>query len=569
MSGLIVRLRAILADSRGSAAASVIFTMFTALTLAAVTAAVITSLAATSAGSRQTAITLNSSVLQDQYLRSLNTGEPEPAPVCVGPFCSHIVGATDTGGLKVLTIDGGPDSTGTTEIRTFRPVTETMITGYDSLGRPIWSSPQDKTPHRFNSLTAAASHTCAIDRTGTAWCWGANNHGQLGDGTTTDRSAPVQVKTAAKFTSLAAGGADTTCGLATDGHAWCWGANTDGQVGTGPAEMGKDVLEPAAVSDGHAFASLHLGPKSACGIDTDKKTWCWGANPGNGTPDPSPQPVEVAGSHQFTALSMDATTTCATDTESKGWCWASTATGRTGVDPAPAPGIPTEITGGRTYKLIQVAPQTDPATTSFACAIDTVSDAWCWGENAHGQLGDGSTTASLVPVKVAGGHKLGSLALTAGSVCALDDTSHLMCWGENTHGQLGDGTTTDAKSPAAVDPGQTYGKVTANSAGTLCGITSSALRCWGQNADGAVTPGGPADIKIPTTLTGVSGATAATLGDGFTCTLAARSTAFCWGGNDHGQAGLGAPSPTAGPGIGVRHDTAPAPFHGFVKGGLL
>lgn len=566
---IIMRLRELLASNRGSAAASVIFTMFTALTLTAVTASVITSLAATSAGSSQTAISSNSIILQDQYLQSLNTGSPQPQPVCVGPFCSQIIGVTDAGGLKILTIDGGKDGTGTTETHTFRPVTETMITGFDSLGRPIWSSPQDKTPFRFSNLASAASHSCAIDQTQTAWCWGANNHGQLGDGTTTDRTAPVKVQTPAKFTSLAAGGADTTCGLATDAKAWCWGANPDGQLGTGAANVGKDATSPSAVNGDHTFTSLHMGPRSACGIDTDKKTWCWGANPGNSTPDPSPLPVEVAGSHQFTAISTDSVTTCATDTDGKGWCWAAAATGRTGMDPAPAPGTPAEITGGRTYKRIQVAPQTDPAKTSGICAIDTSSEAWCWGDNAHGQLGDGSTTPSLVPVKVAGSHKLSALALTTGSACALDDTFHLLCWGDNTHGQLGDGSTTDAKIPVAVDGSQTYRSVAAHSSGTLCGVTATALRCWGSNTTKSAAPGGPADVTAPTTVTGISGAAAVSLGNGFACTTAARSVVFCWGKNDQGQAGSGATSPTADPGNGIRHDTITTAFRGFVKGGLL
>lgn len=561
------RLLPLLLAERGSAAASVVFTMFTALTLTAVTAAVVASISITTATANQTSANTATLVLQEKYLGSLAEGTASPGETCTGPFCAQVIGSSDSGGVRLVTF-GSAGAPGTTEERTLRPVSGTMITGFDQRGRPVWTDRNDLTPHRFEALAASANHSCAIDAVKAVWCWGANNHGQLGDGTTTESSRPVKTQASALFSRLTSGGINTSCGLTEGGKALCWGENQHGQLGTGAPEVGEDATTPVEPLGGHTFSSLAQSSTTTCGIDDAKKTWCWGANPGNETPDMAPEPVEVAGGHEFTSISLGASTACGIDSAGKAWCWSATAAGRTGVDPAPPAGTPVEVAGGRTYTGLSISQQADPAAPVVACALDTSAATWCWGHNADGQLGDGTTTESLIPVQVAGGHRFSSLAITASSSCGITDASLLWCWGQNTSGQVGNNDTAAAKEPVAIDPATTFKSVIAGQGPFLCALTSTGeTKCWGSNAEGQVSPGSVDDVRVPTAVPGLGVATSVAAGGNHVCSVDNRSGVACWGRNVEGQSGSGAASPSAAPGFGVRKELALSTLRGFVKGG--
>lgn len=561
------RLLSLLMAERGSAAASVVFTLFTALTLTAVTAAVVASMSITTATANQTSANTATLVLQERYLASLAEGTAVPGEACTGPFCAQVIGSSDSGGIRLVTF-GNAGTPGTTEERTLRPVSGTMITGFDQLGRPVWTDRSDLTPHRFEALAASSNHSCAIDAAKAVWCWGANNHGQLGDGTTTDNSAPVKSQTPALVTRLVSGGVNTSCGLTDSGKALCWGENQYGQLGTGASEVGKDATTPVEPLGGHAFSSLAQSSTTTCGIDDAKKTWCWGANPGNGTSDSSATPVEVEGGHEFISVALGASTACGIDAGGKAWCWSATASGRTGTDPAPAPGTPVEVSGGRTYTALNISQQADPAHPVVICALDTSAATWCWGHNGDGQLGDGTGTDSLVPVQVAGEHRFSTLAITASSSCGITDTSHLWCWGNNSNGQVGNNSATAAKEPVAIDPATTFKSITTGQTPFVCALTAAGeARCWGSNADGQVSPGTAVDVPVPTAVPGLGVSTTVAAGGNHACAVDIRSGVTCWGRNVEGQAGSGTTAPTMAPGFGIRKEIAPSSFQGFVKGG--
>jgi alpha-tubulin suppressor-like RCC1 family protein len=560
-----------LSNERGSVAGSVAFTVFTALMLITVVASVVASLGTASTMNNKSAVNLGSSQQQDAYLNAVIHGAAAPAgETCIGVICSQITGTSDSDGIRSVTIDGrAGDTLSSTRIGTLRQVAPTMITGYDALGNPVWSTQADTTPYRFTNLTSRGNSSCAIDAEKAAWCWGANDQGQLGDGTTTTRPAPVKVKSAAKFTALASAAGNTFCGLADDGKAWCWGDNTSGQLGTGSGTVGTDSPTPVNPTGDHKFTALFAGPTTTCGIDADKVTWCWGANPGNGTPDASPDPATVAGDHIFTALTMDASTACGLEDGGKIFCWATAATGRTGVDPAPAKGTPVEVGGGRTYKTVQAANE-DRITPSVLCAIDTDTKAWCWGNNDAGQLGNGTTTDSLVPTAVTGGHDFKALTVSPSATCGIDASGHAWCWGDNSSGQLGIGSTTAAKDPAAVDSGTTYSAITAatNNGKSFCAIvTDGAAKCWGENGYGQAKEGSTDPVTSPNPLGAFKALRSLSTGAGFSCVTDARNETSCWGHNDAGQTGSGAAAPVSAPLPAARKAYAPSTFTGFLKGG--
>lgn len=561
-----------LSNEHGSVAGSVAFTVFTALMLITVVASVVASLGTASTMNNQSAVNLGSSQQQDTYLNNAIHGAAAPAgETCVGVICTAVTGATDSGGVRSVTVTGrAGDTLSSTRILTLHQLTPTMITGYDSLGNPVWASPNDTTPYRFTSLTSRGNSSCAIDADKAAWCWGANDQGQLGDGTTTTRPAPVKVKGPVKFTALASAAGTTFCGLADDGKAWCWGDNTNGQLGTGSGAVGTDSPTPVNPTGDHKFTALFAGPGTTCGIDADKATWCWGANPGNGTPDASPDPVAVAGSHDFTALTLDASTACGLEAGGKIFCWTAADAGRTGVDPAPAKGTPAEVAGGRTYTSVRAANEERTGTASLVCAIDSGTKAWCWGNNSAGQLGNGSTTDSLVPVAVTGGHDFKTLTVSPSAVCGIDASSHAWCWGDNSSGQLGIGSTTAAKDPAAVDSATTYTAITAatNNGKSFCAIVADgAAKCWGENGYGQAREGSTDPVTSPNPVGAFKALRSLSTGAGFSCITDARNEASCWGHNDAGQTGAGTAAPASAPGPAARKDYSPAPFTGFLKGG--
>ncbi|ACL42093.1 regulator of chromosome condensation RCC1 (plasmid) [Pseudarthrobacter chlorophenolicus A6] len=560
-----------LANERGSVVASMAFTVFTALTLTAIVASVIASLAATTSTTSQAALNVKASQSQDAYVNALIHRTPVPGDrTCSGVLCTQITAGSTTDGVQRLTIEGQiGDKTPSSRTSTLRQTKPTMISGYDSLGNPVWSSQGDSTPYRFTSLTSRSNSSCAIDGAGAAWCWGANDQGQLGDGTTNTRTAPVKVQGSATFTALTAAG-NTFCGLADDGKAWCWGDNDHGQLGTGSTTTGTDSTTPVTPTGDHRFSALFAGPTTTCGIDTDKKTWCWGQNPGNATPDPAAEPTAVAGSHEFTTLALDASTACGLDADGKIFCWSNATTGRTGVDPAPAQGTPTEVTGGRTYTAVKAANEDRADVPSLLCAIDTGKKAWCWGNNDAGQLGNGSTAESLVPSAVTGNHDFTTLTVSPSAVCGLDAGGHAWCWGDNAQGQLGIGSTSDAKDPAAVTPDTTYTLITAatGNSGSFCALTSDgAARCWGANAYGQSREGSTAPVTSPNPLGSFKALRSLSTGSGFSCVTDARNETSCWGQNDVGQTGNGASTATAAPAPAARQPFTPLPFTGYQKGG--
>ena len=277
--------------------------------------------------------------------------------------------------------------------------------------------PTDQT---FVAIASRDRHTCALTSAGAAWCWGLDGYGQLGQAGVSPGSV-VAVAGGHVFTRLAVG-SEFTCGLESGGAASCWGANAWGQLGGGSSDFDPHAT-PIQVTGGHAFTSIALGDRTACGLTSGGAAWCWGNNEsghlglGTADADPHPDPVHAMPSLTFTALALNDRDACGISTAGPIWCW--------GADhPAPAQmdastGWAAITANGFGFCRVTVAGTTtcgsSVAQTAFApasavngltsgrdhsCALLVADDvAICWGINDWGQLGSNLVVDELAVVE--------------------------------------------------------------------------------------------------------------------------------------------------------------------------
>lgn len=394
----------------------------------------------------------------------------------------------------------------------------------------------------FASLTAGGFHTCGATTSGAVYCWGDNEFGQLGLNSIPPYSSamPVAVATGLRFASLTAGSAHT-CGLTSAGAAYCWGLNTDGQLGDGSNDASTANVHstPVAVVGGLTFTSLTAGSDYTCGVTSSGAAYCWGANYygqlGDGSMTVRPAPVAVAGGLTFANLTAGAYHTCGVTSGGAAYCWGSDGSGELGDGLGASETeshTPVAVAGGLTFVSVT-------AGYWHACGVTSGGGAYCWGQNQYGALGDGSTTDRSVPLAVAGGVSFTSLTGGGNHTCGLTSGGAAYCWGYNFLGQLGDGSTTDRTTPVAVAGGLTFASLAAGYWYT-CGVTSGgAAYCWGN--DGASQLGDSSYIDRSTPVAVRGGLTFASLAAGgeHACGVTSSGAAYCWGANNAGQLGDG------------------------------
>jgi alpha-tubulin suppressor-like RCC1 family protein len=299
----------------------------------------------------------------------------------------------------------------------------------------------------FAAIATAETHSCGITTTGQAYCWGLNNVGQLGDGTTTGQSVPTPVAGTLIFTSIVTG-AFHTCALTASGEAYCWGFSNSGALGNGTTAV---RTSPTLVSGNHLFTALTAGRAHTCGLTTAGETYCWGLNSagqlGDGTTSNRLAPAQVIGGLTFVSISAGDAHTCALTASGSAYCWGNADMGRLGMGD---PGAffhtsPQAVLGALAFTMIT-------SGEAHSCGLTSTGEAYCWGSNAGGRLGIGTTDAqSLVPAAVVGGLLFRSIDVGDHS-CAVTTTNLVYCWGPGGSGRLGNGTTVNQLAPTAIAP---------------------------------------------------------------------------------------------------------------------
>jgi len=401
-----------------------------------------------------------------------------------------------------------------------------------------------QSPHRadaapmtgFSRVAAGDGFSCGVKTDGTVWCWGRNNVKQLGDGTTTNRTRPVQVTGLTDATQIIAG-QGFACVLKLDGTVACWGDNGAGQLGDGTT-TGRSA--PQVIPSLTSVTQISGNFMHVCARLSDSTARCWGWNVlymlGDGTTTNGLSPVTPSNLTGVAQISAGVFQTCARLNDGTVRCWGAgnngglgdgtttystnTKTSPTGISGVAqiasgtgwnnqcallltgilkcwglntygAVGNGITLTGSDILQLTPVTAGPFPAAIStvefgmyFACAVLVDGTAMCWGANGNAQIGDGTSVSKSVPTQVYGLTGVSQISPNYYHTCAVLNDSTVKCWGRNTYGELGDGTTTARSTAVSVSaPPVTLSTPTSVAAAATASTLKSINVSWAANGN--------------------------------------------------------------------------------------
>jgi alpha-tubulin suppressor-like RCC1 family protein len=340
-------------------------------------------------------------------------------------------------------------------------------------------------PRLATMISAGADMSCATTSDGSAWCWGSNDHGQLGNGTETSSWVPVRVKRIDTAVAISAGGT--------------WNAGGKGASLT-------------------AFA---------CAVLRSGAVVCWGQAFGNADLDRS-LPHTITGVNSAVAIACGNTHACALTSTGAVWCWGANGNGQLGSGVTSSGGpVPVQVQG------IAAATAVAGQGSDASCAVQTDGSVWCWGKYNGGADFGSSLDATTTPVRVSGVSASESgLAVGRSRACAISRDGMLQCWGLHDF-SAGPMTVQGLRTPAvAVSEG----------ALTTCALLNDqTLQCWGEGRRGQLGNNASSSSKVPVDVSGISDAVAVSVGYVHACALSRTGSVRCWGAHD----GLGSEPATA------------------------
>jgi alpha-tubulin suppressor-like RCC1 family protein len=302
---------------------------------------------------------------------------------------------------------------------------------------------------RWTALAGGSRHSCAIREDKTLWCWGVNVHGQLGTGDTIDRSIPQRVGAESDWVEVACGGLHT-CAIREGGALYCWGSNPAGQLGLG--EVSGDRTTPQRVGTSLGWRGLASKARFNCALREGESLWCWGDNSDGqlGTSDAVDRraPVRISEALRWAQVRVGPLHTCAITVDHALYCWGLNDFGQLGTGDATSARVATRVGVRADWRLVS-------AGFEHTCAVDEAARLHCWGNAALAQTGHGVTTARSAPEQTIEAAAAISDVLTGqGHSCAQTATAALWCWGDNASGQAAPPT----RQAVRATPGEVCGE---------------------------------------------------------------------------------------------------------------
>ncbi len=362
------------------------------------------------------------------------------------------------------------------------------------------------------ALDAGFAHTCALDRLGAAYCWGAGGLGQLGTGTTDSSRVPVAVAGGRSYSAISTAN-NHACAIDATRTLYCWGSNAQGQLALGAGVAG--ALVPTAAVTPLRFTKISVGAEHSCGIAESGAAYCWGSGNdgklGNAGFTSQPAPVAVFGGLTWQSVAAGGAHSCGVTTGGVVYCWGTNITGALGnpsISQSPVP-IPVQVPAGQTFREVVTG-------ESQTCALTVAGPAYCWGTNVVGQLGNGSIISASSPTLVSSAANWAAIGMGAeptflGHVCGADVGGVVRCWGLGNVGQLGRDATESCfylqPWPCGLTPsvvpslGAAVRAVTGGRHSCALLITGG-IWCWGDNGAGQLGDGTSVGRALPASVSG-------------------------------------------------------------------
>jgi len=353
----------------------------------------------------------------------------------------------------------------------------------------------------IKSISGGGGHFCLIDSTQALYCWGPNFFGNLGIGNYTHAPVPTPVQGMSAVIKVISGGDAQTCAIKADGTLWCWGSNAEKQLGVPSPSTSPVPIQVTGLPSG-AVIDVITNYSGTCVLMADGEIWCWGNS--------SHIPQHIQGFTATVKSLVPNNKMCALLENHQVMCWDNINSGPT---PFSTPISVTNIVLGTGGKV---------------CALN-MGEVWCWNY----------IWSNEAITQATGLNDVYSLAVGYQYACVVRVMGEIYCWGDNSKGQLGIGMEGGPKPPVEVVGMDGAVKVSSGAHHT-CAIGNNhiGISCWGSNSAGEIGDGSTEQRLVPVEVSGTTNATVTALstGDEYSCAIIDNNP-MCWGKNQWGQLG--------------------------------
>lgn len=283
------------------------------------------------------------------------------------------------------------------------------------------------------ALSLGGEYGCALSGAGRVQCWGRNDEGQLGVGEFGDRQLPAPATLRDSVDRLSAGSGHA-CAVTRFGELYCWGRNAERQLGH--EDTRENQATPWLVDERRDWTAVSAGDGHSCGIAAGGALYCWGRNTqgqlglGEGSEVQYGKPTLVDDIGVWSFITAGQRIACGIQTPGSIYCWGDNGEGQLGVGDTAARWTPTRVGAKSDFRALSLK-------AFHVCAIDAAARLWCWGRNAEGQLGTGDTQFRPSPTVIEPAERFSEVAVGRFHTCVRRLDGAVLCTGQNADQQLG------------------------------------------------------------------------------------------------------------------------------------